>query len=112
MLLLEGLVGMRIADPGLCTLGAVCAIVFNFCSFVTLVNSSELTTVGSRAQIPSHPTLTLNLGAECGASLPLYFCSFEADFLTIHPSYCAFVHTVEQTRCGFLSDDTKQTLTL
>lgn len=103
---------MRIEFPGLCTLGTICSVVFYLCSFVTLVNSSELTTVGTRAWIPSHPTLTLNSGAKCGASLHLHFCSFEADFLIIHPIYCAFVHIVEQTCCGFLSDDTKQTCVL
>lgn len=108
MLLLEGVVSMRVADHGLCILETIYSG-FYLCSFMTSVNSSELTTVRTRAQIPSHPTLTLNLVAKCGASLHLYFCSFEADFLIINPSYCAFVHTVEQTRCGFLSDDTKQT---
>lgn len=55
--------------------------------------------------ITSH---TDSLGAKCGAGWHLYFCSFEADFLIIHPTFCAFVHIVEQTWCGFLSDDTKQ----
>lgn len=85
---------MRVADRGLCILETICSV-FHLCSFMTLVNSSELTTVGTRAWIPSHLTLKLNLGAKCEASLHLYFCSFEADFLIIHPSYCASVPIVE-----------------
>lgn len=48
-----------------------------------LVKGAELTAVGTSAQTPSYPTLTLNSGAKYGACLHLHFCSFEVDLLII-----------------------------